>query len=181
MTHGNTRWRPRAIIAVAGALLAATVLAGTGYGLWRESQELRVDTARRQALLARVLEDHATRSLDATLIALAGLADVAGRDTPPEVLQALLGQTLTTLGFLRGVALLDNQGRVLAAADPVDRGIHIDPGALGAWPAAGLDAIGGFVPGRSLASLAIPGGSAPAAEAPPGVGFIPLLRALRLP
>lgn len=181
MAHGSTRWRPSIITAGAGLLLAAAVLAGVGYALWRQHQELRVDTARRQALLARVLEDHASRSLDATLIALAGLADVAGGNTPPEVLQALLGQTQTTLGFLRGVALLDNQGRVLAAADPADRDVRIDPGALGAWPAVGLDAIGGFVPGRSLASLAAPGGAAHGPEAPPGVGFIPLLRSLRLP
>ncbi|MFN3305442.1 MAG: hypothetical protein ACK44A_17245, partial [Roseateles sp.] len=152
MAHGTARWRPSVITAAAGLMLAATVLAGAGHALWRDRQELRAEAAQRQALLARVLEDHASRSLDATLIALAGLTDVAGRGTPPEVLQALLGQTQTTLGFLRGVALLDDQGHVLAAADPADRGVRIAPRALGAWPAAGLDAVGGFVPGRSLAS-----------------------------
>ncbi|MBI3345778.1 MAG: PAS domain-containing sensor histidine kinase [Burkholderiales bacterium] len=176
MPH-RSRWRPSIITAGAGVLLAATLLAGTAYSLWRERRELTAETAVRQALLARVLEDHASRSLDAAQLALVGLADVAARGAPPEVLQALLGQTQASLGFLRGVALLDETGHVLAAADPADRGAQIDPGALGRWPAAGRDAVGGFVAARSLAGL---GGTAPAVV-PPGVGFIPLLRALRLP
>ena len=106
------RWRPSIFTAGAGALLAATLLAGTGYSLWREKRELATEAAERQALLARVLEDHASRSLDATLIALTGLADVAERGAPPEVLQALLGQTQASLGFLRGIALLDEAGHV---------------------------------------------------------------------
>lgn len=113
MPH-RSRWRPSNITAGAGVLLAALLLAGTGYGLWRDRRDLHAEAADRQALLARVLEDHASRSLDAAQIALAGLADVAARGGPPEVLQALLGQTQASLGFLRGVALLDADGRVLA-------------------------------------------------------------------
>ena len=171
----RSRWRPSTITAGAGVLLAATLLAGCGYSLWREQRELVTGAAARQALLARVLEDHASRSLDATQIALAGLADVAERGTPPEVLQALLGQTQASLGFLRGIALLDASGRVLSAADPTDRGAQIAPTALGPWPAAGRDAVGGFIAARNLAGL---GG---AAVVPAGVGFIPVLRTLHLP
>lgn len=182
MPH-RSRWRPSVITASAGALLATTLLAGAGYSLWREKRELTAEAAARQALLARVLEDHASRSLDAAQIALAGLADVAERGAPPEVLQALLGQTQASLGFLRGVALLDDDGHVLAAADPVDRGVQITPAKLGAWPASGRDSVGSFVASRSLAGLASPSGMAApgtAAVVPPGVGFIPLLRSLKL-
>ncbi|MCY4756074.1 ATP-binding protein [Pelomonas aquatica] len=177
MPH-RSRWRPSNITAGAGVLLAALLLAGTGYGLWRDRRDLHAEAADRQALLARVLEDHASRSLDAAQIALAGLADVAARGGPPEVLQALLGQTQASLGFLRGVALLDGGGHVLAAADPADRGVQIPPAALGPWPAPGRDAVGGFVAGRSLATLSRR--AAPAAV-PPGIGFIPVTRALQLP
>lgn len=176
MPH-RSRWRPSSITAGAGILLAAMLLAGTGYSLWREKRELATETAAQQALLARVLEDHASRSLDAAQIALAGLADMAERGTPPEVLQALLGQTQASLSFLRGVALLDEAGRVLAAADPTDRGVQISPAALGPWPAAGRDAVGGFVAARSLAGL-VSADTAPVA--PRGVGFIPLLHGLKL-
>ncbi|MFG6488010.1 ATP-binding protein [Roseateles sp. BYS78W] len=177
MPH-RSRWRPSIITAGAGVLLAAVLLAGSGYGLLRERRELTVETVARQSLLVRVLEDHARRSLDGAQIALAGLADVAARNAPPEVLQALLDQTQSSLGFLRGVALLDETGRVLAAADPADRGAFLSPGALaslGPWPAAGRDSIGGFIAARSLASLGQEG-----AIVPPGVGFIPVLHGLRL-
>jgi hypothetical protein len=78
MQH-RSRWRPSIVVAGAGVLLAVLLLAGAAYSLWREQQKLTAETAARQALLARVLEDHASRSLDATQIALAGLADIAAR------------------------------------------------------------------------------------------------------
>jgi PAS domain S-box-containing protein len=171
----HRRWRASFITAGTGVLLAAMLLAGAGYGLWREKREQIQATATHQALLARVMEDHASRSLDATQIALAGLANVANRGAPPDVMQALLEQTQASLSFLRGVALLDEQGRVLAAADPADRGARIAPAALGAWPGAGQHRLAGFVAARSLAGLG------DAAVVPPGVGFIPLLRGLSLP
>lgn len=180
MPH-RSRWRPSIITASAGVLLAATLLAGAGYSIWREKREQTTEVAARQALLARVLEDHASRSLDAAQLALAGLADVAERGAPPEVLQALLGQTQASLGFLRGVALLDEAGHVLAAADPADRGVQIATTRLGPLPAAGQDTLGGFVAARSLASLAEVAPGSAAAVVPPGVGFIPLLRGIKTP
>ena len=179
MPH-RSRWRPSSITAAAGVLLALTLLAGTSYNLWRERGDLVESAAEQQALLARVLEDHASRSLDAAQFALAGLADIAERGAPPELLQALLGQTQASLGFLRGVALVDDTGQVLAAAADTDRGAVITPSALGPWPAAGRYAVNGFVPARSLAGLATPPGATPIV-APRGVGFFPLLRGLRLP
>ncbi|MBL8276792.1 MAG: PAS domain S-box protein [Pelomonas sp.] len=180
MPHRN-RWRPSSITAAAGVLLAVMLLAGTGYSLWREKGELVSEAAEQQALLARVLEDHASRSLDAAQFALAGLADMAERGAPPEVLQALLGQTQASLGFLRGVALVDEDGHVLATANDADRDARIATTALGPWPAAGRNAVNGFVPARSLAGLAPPTGAAEMPAAPRGVGFFPLLRGLKLP
>jgi PAS domain S-box-containing protein len=179
MPH-RSRWRPSSITAAAGLLLALTLLAGTGYNLWRERADLVESTSEQQALLARVLEDHASRSLDAAQFALAGLADIAERGAPPEMLQALLGQTQASLGFLRGVALIDDTGRVLAAASEADHGVHIPPDALGPWPAAGRHAVNGFVAARSLAGL-VTGADGTRPVVPRGVGFIPLLRGLQLP
>lgn len=172
------RWRASSVTAAAGAVLVLLVLLGTAYTLLRGREELRAETADRLALLTRVLEDHAARSIDSSQIALNGLADVAARGVPTEVLQALLGQTQTSLPFLRGIALVDASGLVVAAADPADRGVRIDPQALGPWPAAGSDALGRFVPTRSLVGLRRDATPAPV---PRGVGFIPLLRTLRLP
>lgn len=179
MLH-RSRWRSSSITAAAGVLLAATLLGGTAYNLGRERIEITEAASEQQALLARVLEDHARRSLDAAQFALAGLADIAERGAPPEMLQALLGQTQASLGFLRGVALVDETGQVLAAATDDDRGVRIDPAALGPWPVAGRDAVNGFVSARSLAGLASVRAGA-SAVVPRGVGFFPLLRGVRLP
>ncbi|MCE4554203.1 sensor histidine kinase [Roseateles cellulosilyticus] len=175
MPH-RSRWRPSLITAAAGVLLALVLLGATVYSLWREHRELTADATDRVVLLARVLEDHASRSFDAAQIALAGLADAAERGAPPDVLQALLDQTQASLPFLRGVALVNDAGLVLAAADPADRGARIDPTSLGAWPVPGRDSIGGFVPARSLAGL-----GPDRAAVPAGVGFIPVLRGVHLP
>lgn len=176
MPH-RSRWRPSLITAASGVLLALTLLGGTGYNLWRERQELVQEAAEQQAVLSRVLEDHASRSLDAAQFALAGLADIAERGAPPEVLQALLGQTQASLGFLRGVALVDARGQVLATAYDGDRDARIPPAALGRWPEPGQSAVNGFVAARSLAGLS----STTAVPVPRGVGFFPLLRGLKLP
>lgn len=178
MPHRN-RWRPSRITAAAGVLLAIALLCGTFYSLWHERSDLVTETAEQQALLARVLEDHASRSLDAAQFALAGLADMAERGAPPEVLQALLAQTQASLGFLRGVALVDERGQVLATANDADRDARIRPAALGPWPDAGRAVVNSFVPARSLAGLSTAVDATPAV--PPGVGFFPLLRGLKLP
>ena len=173
MPHPN-RWRASTITAGAGVLLAAMLLAAAGYNLWREKRELVEEAAAQQSLLTRVLEDHATRSFDAAQLALGSLADVVQSGRPPEVLQAMLGQTQATLGYLRSIALIDASGRVLAAADPADRGLQLPLDALGRWPAPGQSSVGSFIPARRLADLASPGGTVAR-----GVGFIPLLRGLR--
>ncbi|HEY9109334.1 MAG TPA: ATP-binding protein [Roseateles sp.] len=172
----QSRWRASVITAATGVLFAATLLGAAGYSLWRERREQASAMQARQELLARVLEDHAGRTFDGAQLALAGLADAIGRSTRPEVLQELLAQAQASLGFLRGVALLDESGRVLAAADPADRGVRIELDTLGPWPAPGRDAVGSFVAARSLAGLSESGG-----VVPPGVGFIPVLRSTRLP
>ena len=172
----RSRLRPSQIILAAGVLLATTLLSAAGYNLWREKRELASEAAAQQALLTRVLEDHASRSFDAAQLALAGLADMAQRGMAPEILQALLSQTQSSLGYLRGIALIDSTGRVLAAAEPADREVQIRPAALGAWPSPGRGFVGGFVAARNLAGLADP-----TQAVPRGVGFIPLLRGLQLP
>jgi len=173
--HHRSFWRPSLITAGAGVLLALALLGGTGYGLWHERGDLVKEESAQQALLARVLEDHASRSLDNVRHALAGLAGMAEHGASREALQALLVQTQASLGLLRGVALVDADGQVLVSASPADTGARLPAGALGPHPAAGADAIGRFVPARDLAELAA------GAAAPRGMGFVPVLRGVQLP
>ena len=128
----------------------------------------------------RVLEDHATRSIEAVSLATGTLAELAQRGAAPEspAMAAALQQTLVNLPYLRGVAWLDAAGTVLASTDPADLGSRVPLAALGTLPPAGQDAIGAFVAGRSLQDVSV---GAAARTAPAGLGFLPMTRTLAHP
>lgn len=141
----------------------------------RERGEVISTQLERNELLARVLEDHATRSIEAVSLALSTLAELMAREDRPDrpAFEAAFRQTLVNLPFLRGLAVVDGTGRVVAGSDPGDRGLVIDLARLGELPPPGPDVIGPFVAGRRLQDLA---SDRREVRTPPGLGFIPLMR-----
>ncbi len=165
---------------VALALVVAATVAALLYKDWLDtlsSQRGRVE------LVARVLEDHATRSIEATSLAATTLAEIAGPsdDAGGPAVAAALRQTLVNLAFLRAIAVIDADGRVLAASTASDVGDRLDPARLGPLPAPGLEAIGPFTPGRDLRDLKPDSAASTASPTPPGLGFIPFVRTLQSP
>ena len=170
---------PSRVVLVAGALLIGFALATVVALAFHDYRDaIAKETARRE-LLARVLEDHATRTVETASIALASMADLLASQADADATAAgpVLGQALVGLPFLRSVAVLDRQGTVLASTFPDDIGRRVDIARLGPWPRLGTDRLGGYLAGRSLVSLTI-GPDTP--TAPPGVGFLPLLRPLQM-
>ena len=173
--------RPRWVLtarslSIVGVLLALLTLLLTAAVVLHERQQA-IDTALARAeLLARVLEEHATRSIDTASLALAALGDALGADGPQGTprMGPALKQTLANLPLLRSVAVIDRKGQVLASTSPGLEGRTLAWDRLGPLPAPGADQLGRFVQGRSLGSL-LPGALA---DAPAGVGFVPLVRAL---
>ncbi len=155
------------------ALLVLLLLAFVSYG--------RVDRIRteqgRTELLARVLEDHATRSIETAALALSALAELVGssRFEPDGPLVWVLNQTLAGLPVLRSLTVIDSEGRVLVSTELGLANQVVDRARLGPLPKEGTDSLGRFVPGRGIAALVGTGESA----VPPGVGFVPLLRSVR--
>ena len=165
----------RTMVVVGGLLLALAVLAAaSAFAVYERREQLQAELHRSE-LLARVLEDHATRSFETASLALAALADEVSRsgDGNGTQLGTVLAQTMVGLPVLRSLALLDAQGRVLASTTPVELGAHIDRQRLGATAASQREVTGAFVPGRNL--LALQRGGSPVAT-PPGVGFVPVVR-----
>lgn len=161
----------------AGALLALAVAAVIVWLGWAEHEE-KLETQRsRNELMARVLEDQATRTIETTAIAMASLAELLGTQTLGQIgeVTPVLNQAMVGLPFLRSLAVIDAQGRVLTSSVPRDAGVVMDPKRLGTWPAIDQDRLGPFVPGRTLADVARQGAAVPAS-----VGFVPLLRGLAL-
>lgn len=157
------------------ALLLALAVLLVGVIQYRATLDAELTRAE---LLARVLDDDATRTFESAALALASLADVvAARETPGADLDARLAEAMLGLPALRGVAVIGEDGRVLAASTAGDRGRRIDQERLGPWPAHGNATIGAPLPGRGIAALA----DGAAAGAPAGLAFVPLLRAVDLP
>jgi len=165
-------------VALAGLALAVLVLLLAlglmGYERREHLRDERVATA----LMARVLEDHATRSVDTAALALAALAELVAKSELRADTQLgwVLAQSLAGLPVLREVAVIDGQGLVLASTDPGNQDRVLDLARLGPLPQAGAEALGSFVRGRGLGALTL---GAAAAAAPPGVGFVPLVRHVR--
>lgn len=177
-SEGNF-WLPSRAVLWAGAILAMLV---TGVVMWLGWVEYRAGFEGERArgeLLVRVLEDHATRTVETTAIALTSLAEVVVAHSSGNATEIgpALNQSLVGLPFLRSLSIVDRQGSVLTSTASRDFGRVIDLRSLGEWPAPGRDHLGGFVLGRSLADLSV--GTA-TNGVPNGVGFIPMTRQLQL-
>ena len=161
-----------------GVALALVVVAAVSALLYKDWLDTLTSQRGRVELIARVLEDHATRSIEATSLAATTLADIAasGDDAGGPAVAAALRQTLVNLAFLRAVAVVDGDGRVLAASTASDVGDWLDLSRLGPLPAPGLESIGPFTPGRDLRDLRR--GAGMTMTAPAGLGFIPFVRTL---
>ena len=176
-TPAHVRSTSRFVLA-AGLTFAATMLAALVALFVQERQQAIDAQLERNALYARVLEDHVTRSVDTAALSLATLAGTLSEQglrgaamNPTE-----LARMLVSLPQLRAVTLLDLQGRVLGSSTPADVGRRIDLKQLGPLPAEGFDAIGSYVAGRGLSDAALGGASG---AVPNTVGFIPLLRRVK--
>lgn len=148
--------------------------------LARLERDKHFDSVRqRNVLLARVLADHATRSVEGAALAATTIDELLGRGVPPEgpEMRAVLDQTLVNLPFLRGIGIVDEQGLIVGSAEAAELNQAIDLARLGPLPAQGQDRLGPYLAARRLSDLRADG----ARSVAPGVGVLPLLRGAALP
>ena len=159
----------------AGVLLSL-LMVGSLLGVlsYQRSGDLQ-HASERNKLLARVLEDHASRTLDAAVLATATLAQTMLReeDLQPSQLALRVRQLLSNQAALRALAVLAADGQVLAAAGTVETGTRVDLARLGPLPASGSEALGPYLAGRGLPLVT------QERTAPPGLGVLPYLRNVR--
>ena len=161
------RWlHSRLVLAGTGLLAASLVLVALAF-VAHQRAALLASTAARNALLARLLDDQAQRTLDSVDVALSAAAEQVGPQHASGDgvrLSAGLRRSLQALPFLRSISLVDAQGRVLASANSANLGRLIVRQRLLNPPAqAGL---GPLLAGHDLADLAdadLPGGAGAAA------------------
>jgi PAS domain S-box-containing protein len=168
---------PHRLVAVAGAVVGSLLALALAALAWVDHLAHDARVQEQTVLMARVFADHATRSLDSAALAAATVEDLLERKVEPDSPEVIgaMSQTLVNLPFLRGMAVIDSQGLVLASADAAEQGIVIDLAVLGPMPPGRQAVLGGFVPARRLADLH-PAHATPVAR---GVGFVPLLSTTR--
>ena len=162
------------------ALLAVAVVMALGALGRFERKEALENAQDRAELISRTLEEHVTRTVESAALILKTLGEtvVSQGSTDPARLQPLLGQGLLgSLPFMRGVAVLDEQGVVVASSIASEQGRRVSLQRLGALPPEGRDRLLPLLAGRSFADLT---DAAPTAHAA-GVDMLPLLRVIRGP
>jgi PAS domain S-box-containing protein len=164
---------------LAGGLALAVVATVMALAYFERRETL--DNARdRVELIAKSLEDHVTRTVESASLILQTLGEGIDRQASvePQRLQPLLAQSLlNSLPFLRGAAVLGEDGTVLASTVAQEQGLRIDMARLGVLPAEGREILLPLRPGRTLADLARGARSPQLAQ----VGMLPLLRTQRGP
>lgn len=161
---------------VCGVLLAMGVATATGWIALKDRTNTIASDTEKAELLARMLEDQTTRTVESGAFVLATLSDANALHAPaadPLRTEAFLRQALAGAPFLRAVLVSDMDGRVVASSAPQEAGLSIDLKKLGALPQRGRNALGPFIPGRGIANLQA---NSAGRVTPPGLGFIPLMR-----
>jgi len=162
-------------VLVGGVLLIGTLVASATALMWQDYRQTVQQNLRHLALLAGVTQAYATQVLDANNRLLDRLANDLTTGAPSQTarLEALMAIRLEEQPYLRGLALLDAQGRVLLSTTASERGGRTDLSRLTALPPPGHSmAVRPWVAGLTLTG---------SASTPEGVGFVPLARPIPLP
>jgi len=172
----HTMRRLSALAGALGLVLSLAVVAAVGWLVWYEYREVLQSDRSQGELEARVIDDHATRTVETASLVL---AYVGSQLQTPGAAQAhksdpLLAQALAALPFVRSLHLLDEGGQVLASTAASDVGLKIPLDRLGPLPDQGRDTLGSFQPGRGLGAM---GAAAPSTAA--HIGFLPFSHGLR--
>ena len=150
------RWLLSRHVPWAGALLAATIIAAAASFIAYERRQLQDAALDRAELYARVLEDHANRTLDSTELALQALAhaiDPQRSELDPAAQSTLLANAMLGQPYLRSISLLEARGRVLASSNAANLDLVLP---LAAWTPRGAplpQGVGPLLHGRDLADL----------------------------
>lgn len=158
---------------LAAVLLALLVVLGLGAAAWYERHEALENARARAALLAQVLEADASRTVETAALALFTLGDALTHQGGALPDEAQLRHMLLGLPMLRSVALLDEQGQVLASTQAHERGLTLPLARLGRLPGPGHEQLLSLQSGRGLADLVA------GRPARPGLSMLPLI--LQLP
>jgi len=154
----SAQWLSSQLALFTGVLFALLLLMAIVWMSWRGHQQVVEQDLRQQELYARVIEDHASRSFDAVAVVQNSLAEtVLLQDSLADLphLSHQLTQVLSGVPFVRSIAVLDGQGRVLVSSSASEVRRQVNLSLLGPRPARGQTLLGPLIRGRSLADFEV--------------------------
>lgn len=171
-------WLSSAHLVWAGSVLLVLLVLLSCAVAFYQRQDTVTQEIRRTQLLARLLADETSRTLDAATLTLSMVSErVHSRETIDGDLSERLVEAVRGLPYMRSLSVLDASGKVVVSSNAAAVGAVMDIHLLGqpvhpseAW-------LGPWLPGRDLIDPARPGLPAPpgTARALPGVGLITLV------
>lgn len=101
-----------------GAALALAAVVGMGFLAWQSRNEALEAAEERSHLIARVLEDHATQTVESAALALSTVSDgIRGQSVIDSAhVSQMLGQMLLAQPGLREAALLSESGQIIGSS-----------------------------------------------------------------
>lgn len=157
-------------------MLTLAMVAGTAAMAWHGLSHTAQRDRQQLAFMASAMDSHAAQVFEASAMALDSLA-ASLLKAPSDLarLEALQTDFLRGLPFLQGLSAIDPEGLVLVSTHSADHGAVLDLRRLTPKPTQDdRMVIGPWTPGRTLAE------SVRQTTAPSRVGFIPLVRRVRL-
>jgi len=126
-----------------------------GWIVWYEKNEIISHDKHRAELFARLLDDHAVRTLDVAALALSDLSEVVrtsadasgGRLRPPAL------QVVGSLTFIRSLALIDPSGLIVMSSRLEEQGHTLGMQAFGVLPINDAPVLSRLIPVRYLEDL----------------------------
>lgn len=126
-----------------------------GWIVWYEKNEIISNDKRRTELFARLLDDHAVRTLDVAALALTDLSEVVrgSGDAAGHRLRTPALQVIGSLTFLRSLALIDASGLILMSTHAQEQGQSVKTQVFGAMPVNDAPVLSRLIPVRYLEDL----------------------------
>lgn len=113
----SSSWLKSAGIIKLGVLLAVAVLLAVIWIGWFQKNEVSNNNQERAELYAKVLEEHALRTIELSNLAISSVSDLIASDEYPDVVSArtFMDQAVFSMTFMRSMAWVDQHGTVLAS------------------------------------------------------------------
>jgi PAS domain S-box-containing protein len=171
-------WLSSTHLVWAGSVLLVLLVLLSGAFAFYQRQDTVTQETRRTQLLARLLADETSRTIDAATLTLTMVNQrVHSREAVESNLSERLVEAVRGLPYMRSLSVLDASGKVVVSSNAAAVGAVIDVRLLGQPVNPGEAWLGPWLPGRDLIDPARPGSPAPPSTARtlPGVGLITLV------